>query len=312
MQIFITGASGYVGSVVTERAIEKGHTVIGLARSAESAAKIEKMGATPLLGTLEDLALLTKTASEADAVLHLGFVHEFNRPFDELVGIDINAIEALGKGLKDSNKALIVTSGTGLVVPNNGEETFEDSKTIQENHRIKSEIAALKLADQGVRVIVLRLAPYVYGRGGSYFVPINMQAAAQNGFAAYVGDGQIMTTAADVDACADLYLLALEKGKAGSIFNCSTETNIRIKDLAETISKALDVPAKSVSVEQANAFVGPFIANFLYYENRASNARAKRELGWQPAPKFSLLDDITKGSYRAFAEKLKSDRKVAK
>lgn len=307
MRIFITGASGYVGSVVTEKAIEQGHTVIGLARSEASAGKLTKMGATPVRGTLEDLELLTKTAKEADAVLHLGFVHEFNRPFDELVAIDIAAIEALGKGILHSNKPLIMTSGTGVVVPDNGKETFEDSKIIPENHRVRGEEVVLKLADQGVRAIGLRLAPYVYGRGGSYFLPMNMQAAAQHGFAPYIGDGQIMTTAADVDATADLYLLAMEKAKSGSIFNCSTETNIRIKDMADAIGKALSVQSKSVSFEEASEMIGPFVANFLQFENRASNEKARRELGWQPVPKFNFLDDIVKGSYKEFAAKLKSE-----
>lgn len=314
MRIFITGASGYVGSVVSEKAIKAGHTVLGLARSESSANKLEKIGATPILGTLEDLDLLTKTAKEADAVLHLGFVHEFHRPFDELIAIDVAAIQALANGLLETNKPLIITSGTGVVEPDNGRETFEDSPLTKEpiNHRIRGEETALKFVDQGVRAMVIRLAPYVYGRSGSFFVPINMQAAADHQFAPYVGDGLKMTSAADVDAAADLYLLAMEKGKAGSVFNCTTETDIRFRDLATAIGTALDIQVKSVTIEEANEMVGPFIARFLQIENRAANLKAKRELGWQPAPKFKLLDDIVQGSYRSYADKLKSHTVIAR
>jgi len=314
MRIFITGASGYVGSVVSEKAIKGGHTVLGLTRSDASASKLEKIGGMPVLGKLEDLDLLTKMAKEADAVLHLGFVHEFNRPYEELLAIDINAIQAISKGLLHTNKALITTSGTGLVAADNGKETFEDSPIANEavSHRVLSEQAALKFADEGVRVMVLRLAPHVYGRGGSYFVPMTMQAAAKCGFAPYVGDGMQMTTAADVDAAAELYLLAMEKGKAGSVFNCSTETDVRLKDMATAIGNALDIGTKSVTIEEASEIVGPFVTQFSQMENRASNQKAKRELGWQPAPKFSLLDDIVKGSYRPFADKLKSEVATAR
>jgi nucleoside-diphosphate-sugar epimerase len=313
MRIFITGASGYVGSVVSEKAVKAGHTVLGLARSDSSASKLEQIGVMPVLGNLGDLGLLNRTAKEADAVLHLGFVHEFDRPYDELLAIDIAAIESLANGLLNTNKALIMTSGTGVVEADNGKETCEDSPVSQGlGIRVRAEEAALKFAEQGVRSMAIRLAPYVYGRGGSYFVPINMQAAAKYGFAPYVGDGLKMTTAADVDAAADLYLLAMEKGKAGSVFNCSTETDVVLKDLATAIGKSLDVGIRQVTAEQSNEMCGPFTAHFLQVENRASNQKAKRELGWQPAPTLKLLDDIVKGSYRALAEKLKSEGAIAR
>jgi nucleoside-diphosphate-sugar epimerase len=313
MRIFITGASGYVGSVVSEKAIKGGHTVLGLARSDSSASKLEKIGATPILGTLEDLDLLTRTAKGADAVLHLGFVHEFNRPIEELMALDTAAIQALAKGLGNANKALISTSGTLVVEADNGKETYEHSP-LSKGHsfRVRSEQAALEFVDQGVRAMAIRLAPFVYGRGGSYFLPITMQAAAKYGFAPYVGDGLQMTTAADVDASADLYLLAMEKGKAGSVFNCSTETDVRLKDLATAIGKALDVATKSVTLEEAIEMCGYFTASMSQLESRASNQKAKQELGWQPAPKYSLLDDIVKGSYRSLADKLKSEGAIAR
>jgi nucleoside-diphosphate-sugar epimerase len=309
MRIFITGASGYVGSVVTEKALKSGHQVVGLARSESSAAKLEKLGAQPLKGTLENLELLTKAAREADAVLHLGFVHEFDRPFDQLIAIDVAATKAMATGLFKSNKPLITTAGSAVVLPNNGEETNEDSPVTADvlQLRVAAERATLDFAKEGVRSMVIRLAPYVYGRGGSYFVPILMRGAHKFGFAPYVGDGLHMTTAADVDASADLYLLAMEKGKSGSVFNCSTETDVRFVDLAKAAATALNVEAKSVNGEKADEICGPFTGRVMRLENRASSAKAKRELGWHPAPKFKLVDDIVKGSYRQLADQLKSE-----
>jgi nucleoside-diphosphate-sugar epimerase len=286
--------------------------VLGLTRSDSSASKLEKIGAKPIPGTLEDLDILSKAAKEADAVLHLGFVHEFNRPFEELVAIDIAATRALANGLVGTNKALITTSGTGVVEPDNGKETSEDAPIVKENPRVHCEEATLAFAQQSVRAMIIRLAPFVYGRSGSFFVPVTIQAAAKSGFAPYVGDGLKMTTAADVDAAADLYLLAMEKGKAGSVFNCSTETDVRFKDLATAIGKALDIKTKSVTAEEATQIVGPFVAHFLAIENRASNQKARHELGWQPEPKFNVLDDIVKGSYSSLVDKLKSEMAIAR
>jgi nucleoside-diphosphate-sugar epimerase len=314
MRIFITGASGYVGSVVTEKALKAGHEVIGLARSAQSAEKIRKLGGKPLLATLEDAQKLADAAREADAVLHLGFVHEFDRPFEELIAIDTRAIQAMGKALAGSHKAFVTTSGTALVQSDNGKETPEDFP-LREGHlsaRGRAEQETTGLADIGVRAMVIRLAPYVYGRGGSYFVPMNIQAAAKYGFAPYVGDGNLMTTAADVDASAELYLLAMEKGEAGSVFNCSTETDLQIKQLAEAIATALGVKTKSVSAEQAGEMLGQFTAMFQQLENRASSAKACRELGWAPKPQYNVCDDIVRGSYKPLVEQLKREVKAVR
>jgi nucleoside-diphosphate-sugar epimerase len=313
MKIFITGASGCVGSVVTEKALQRGHDVVGLVRSERSAEKIHKLGAKPLVASLDDVASLESAAREAEAVLHLGFVHDFTRPYNEVLDIDARAIQALGRALTGTNRALITTSGTPVVASDSGRETPENF-SFREGHigdRGRAEKTTLDLSNHGVRAMVIRLAPYVYGRGGSYFVPINMQAAAKHGFAFYVGSGTQMTTAADVDAAAELYLLAMEKGKAGSVFNCSTETDVQVRKLAEAIAKALDIKAKDVTIEQASEMCGAFPAFFLQIENRASSAKARLELGWAPKPKYSVCDDIVHGSYKSLADQLKAGMKVA-
>jgi len=309
MRLFITGASGYVGSVLTEKAVKAGHEVIGLARSQASADKIEKLGGKALRGTLQDLDLLSKTAATADAVLHLGFVHEFDRPYPELLAIDIASIEALATPLKGTNKVLITTSGTSVVTPIEGQETTEDSPVAPQHEqlRVRSEKATLEFAKHGVRAIVIRLAAFVYGRGGSYFVPITIQAAAKHGFVPYFGDGQHMLTAADVDDAAELYLKALEHGKAGELFNCSTETTVRFKDFAETIGRALSIPTKSVDAKTLDSLVGPFVGMMSSSESRASSAKAHKELGWKPSPRYGLLDDIEKGSYQPMVQQLRKE-----
>jgi nucleoside-diphosphate-sugar epimerase len=307
MRIFMTGASGYIGSVVAEKAVEQGHTVVGLARSEASQQKLKKLGVTPLPGDLESLDLLTRAAADSDAVLHLGFVHEFHRPYSELLAIDIAAIRAMGKGLAGTGKPLLMTSGTGVTEPDpNGDETNEDSPITRTPlaERTTAERAALELEKDGVHPVVVRLAPYVYGRGGSVFAPALLQAAAANGVSPYVGDGTQLTSSADVDAAAELYLLAAEKAEAGSIFNCTTETDIRLRDLAQAIGKAVGVPAKSVSREEAQKLVVPFIATFLEIANRGSSEKARRILGWKPQPKLGLLEDITDGSYRELTARL--------
>lgn len=313
MKIFITGASGYVDSVVTEKAIKAGHEVTGLARSESSAAKLRKMGATPLLATLEDKETLANAARKADAVLHLGFVHEFDRPYEELLGIDTSAIRAMGNALAGSNKPFITTSGTAAAAPIEGRETTEESP-LREGHlsvRGKAEAVTTGFAASGVRGMVIRLAPFVYGRGGSH-IPVQLQVSAHNGYAPYIEEGTIMTSTTDVDAAADLYLLAMEKGKAGSVYNCTTETDLQGKQLAEAVATALGVPPRSVTPEKAAELCSPFIAMLMQLECRASSAKARQELGWNPQPKHKLCDDVVRGSYKPLADQLKGEVKAVR
>lgn len=312
MHIFITGASGYVGSVVVEKALERGHTVTGLARSEASAKKLEKMGVKPLRADLTDTTALTEQAKKSDAVLHLGFVHEFDRPYEELLAIDIAAIKAFGAGFKGTNKALVTTSGTGVIAPDDGQETTEESPLQKDNPRVRAETATTELAKDGVRAMVIRLSPYVFGRGGSYFLPALIHGAAKAKFAPYIGDGSVMTTTADVDSAAELYILAMEKGQAGSVYNCSTETDVRLKDLAEGVAESLDIPTQSVDFKTMSELVGPFTAAFGHTENRASSAKARKELDWQPSPKFNMIDDVKKGSYQPMVASLKKESAPAR
>jgi nucleoside-diphosphate-sugar epimerase len=218
--------------------------------------------------------------------------------------------DALGMPLNGTGKALVVTSGTAIVEPDPaGSETNEDSpvsETFVLRDRIRSERHALRLSEEGVRVSALRLPPYVYGRGGSYFVPLLMQKAAELGQSIYVDDGTLRTSAVHVDDAAELYLLAASKAKPGEVFNCTGSTNTSLRQLAEAIGAALELPVRSVSREEAEAKWGQFLTAFVQFENRASSAKAGRKLGWRPQATHNLLADITVGSYAELAQQLRS------
>ncbi len=308
MRIFVTGATGYVGRVVTERALAEGHSVRGLSRNEEGDARLKALGATPVRGELTSLDVLRRESSEADAVLQLAYIHDWGMDYNEIMRIDAAAVNALGEPLRGTDKALVVTSGTAVVAPNPaGGETSEDSplsETFVLKDRIKSERNALRLREDGVRVSAIRLPPYVYGRGGSHFVPMLMQMAAKNGESIYVDDGSLRTSDVHVDDAAELYLLAAKKAKPGDVFNGTGSTSVTLRALAEAIGGALEVPVRSVSREDAQAKWGPFLTAFVQFENRASNRKAVQQLGWKPKG-IDMLTDIRSGSYRELAAKLR-------
>jgi nucleoside-diphosphate-sugar epimerase len=188
--------------------------------------------------------------------------------------------------LRGTGKALVVTSGTAIVEPDPaGGETTEDSplsQTFVLKDRILSERHALRLREDGVRVSAIRLPPYVYGRGGSFFVPLLMQMAAKAGESIYVDNGSLRTSGVHVDDAATLYLLAARAAKAGDVFNSTGSTIVTLRELAEAIGAALELPVRSVSRKEAEAQWGQFLTAFVQFENRASNRKAVQQLGWQP------------------------------
>ena len=308
MRIFITGATGYIGRVVTERAIAEGHAVYGLSRNEAGDAKLRALGATPVHGELTSLDVLRQESSKADAVLQLAYIHDWGMDYAEILRIDGAAVDALGEPLRGTGKGLVITSGTAVVDPDPaGGETFEDSPLAQTfvlKDRIHSERHALSLSKEGVRVSAIRLPPYVYGRGGSYFVPMLIEAAAKAGESIYVDDGHLRTSDVHVDDAAALYLLAASKAKAGEVFNGTGSTTVTLRQLAETIGEALKLPTRSVNREEAEAIWGQFMTAFVQFENRASNRKAVQELGWKPQG-VDLLTDIRSGSYQELAGKLR-------
>lgn len=308
MNLFITGATGYIGSVVTEHAINQGHSVSGLSRSDKGDAQLLAIGARPVRGDLTSIDILATESHKSDAVLHLAYIHDWGMDYNEILRIDAQAVDALGRGLRGSGKPLVITSGTTLVAPAPlGQETNEDSPLSSTNilkDRIHSERHALKLQSEGIRVSAIRLPPYVHGRGGSYFAPLLMQLAATAGESIYVDEGQIFTSSVHVDDAADLYLLVAKKASAGEIFNATGSTSISLKALAETIAAALNIPTRSATYDEARAAWGDFLVSFVQYENRSSNHKAVSKLGWKPK-NIDLLTDLLSGSYKEMARTLR-------
>lgn len=308
MRIFMTGASGYIGSVVAELAIKQGHEVWGLARSPFAREKLQRLGVVPVDGALQSAAALTKVASQVDGVIHLGLDYQ-SGSFDEMMRVDESAVRALATGLASTNKGLVTTSGTGVAAPDPDDGiTDEDAPLWQDAtlmRRAAAEADALSLSAQGVRVSAIRLPPFVYGRGGSSFVPLLLRSAASQGASIHIGDGGRHTSAVDVDEVARLYLLALENASGGSVFNGTSEIDVSLRELAQTIGDTLGVSTKSVSRDDAATIFGPFASKFLEVSSRPSSEKARRLLGWNPQPPYGLLDDIRRGSYRPWIDELK-------
>jgi len=294
MRVFITGATGFVGSAVVQELMGAGHQVLGLARSNAAASALEAAGAEVHRGDLEDLHSLRSGAAGADGVIHLGFIHDFTR-FKEVCEIDRRAIEAIGEALAGSDRPFIVTSGTALIRPGilATEDMMHDSQSA--SPRV-SEVAADAVAGKGVRVSVIRLSPSVHGHGDHIgFIPILINIAREKGKSAHIGDGENRWTAVHRIDAARLYRLALENAKSGVRFHGVAEEGIAFKDIAEAIGKQLNLPVVSISPEQAAEQFGWF-AGFAGIDIPASSQITRDTLNW-PLTQPTLLADLQSGIY---------------
>lgn len=291
MKVFVTGASGYIGTVVVPELLKAGHEVIGLARSAESASKIESLGENVrvLRGDLEDLEILKKGASEADGVIHLGFVHDFEN-FEECCQIDRRATVAMLEALAGSDKCFVYTSGTlGLPSDKLSNESTVHDPNIPTIRSITEDIA-LTYRDKSVVVTCVRLAPTVHGKGDRGFIPMIMDAARRSEKACYVGLGENVWPAIHRLDTAELYRLVLEKGRAGGVYHGVAEGGIKWKDIAEAMGEVLKVPVVSITPEKAVENFG-FLGFFFSRSNPVSNEITRNELGWEPR-NLGLLEDL--------------------
>jgi len=295
MRVFLTGASGFVGSAVAQELIGAGHQVLGFARSDSSAQALAAAGVEVLRGDLEDLDSLRHGAAISDGVIHCGFVHDFSR-FAEVCEIDRLAIEALGSELIGSDRPLVVTSGTALVSPGRlATETDPAASGPTALPRAASEVATLALAERGVRASLLRLSPSVHGDGDHGFVPILIGIAREKGVSAYVGEGLNRWTAVHRLDAAVLYRLALEKGATGDRFHGVAEEGIAFKEIATAIGQQLNVPVVSKTAEEAFDHFGWF-AHFAGIDVPASSKLTQEKLGWTPK-QVGLIDDLQHGTY---------------
>ncbi|CAN7499544.1 SDR family oxidoreductase [Rhizobium sp. LjRoot258] len=292
MRVFVTGATGFVGSAVVQELIGAGHEVLGLARSDAAAVSLAAAGAAVHRGHLEDLESLRSGAGAADGVIHTGFIHDFSR-FKENCEIDRRAIETLASTLAASDRPLVITSGTGLL-PKGRLTTEEDAPTAA-SPRIASEEAAAAAASRGVRAITIRLPPSVHGDGDHGFVPLLIGFAREKGVSVYAGEGGNLWAAVHRFDAARLYRLALEKGKAGARYHGVAEEGVRFREIALVIGHRLNVPVVSKSPEEAAVHFGWF-AHFAAMDNLASSKRAREELGWQ-ATGPGLIKDIDRPVY---------------
>jgi nucleoside-diphosphate-sugar epimerase len=299
MDVFITGGSGLTGPAVVTELIAAGHTVTGLARSDDAAARLQALGARALPGSLEDHGRLREAARAADGVIHMAFGGSFADP-EDLVRRDVTAIEALGQGLVGSGKPFVVTSGTFVMAAGrvSTETEAPDPKSLA-HFRVPGEQACLAVADRGVRSSVVRLAPTVHGPGDFGFIPMLIAAARRNGVSAYTGDGANRWPAVHRLDAASLFRLALERAPAGTALHGAGESAVTFETIAHLIGRILQLPTVSVTLEQMAEHVGdPFLAQCFATDAPASSARTRARLGWTPAHP-TLLDDMEFGDYFA-------------
>jgi len=294
MRIFLTGATGFVGSAIVPELISAGHQVVGLARSDENAKSLAAAGAQVHRGSIEDLDSLRSGAAAADGVIHTAFNHDFSK-WAENCENDRLAIEALGSALAGSNRPLVITSGTGLVTQPDGRLAAEDDAPTSTVPRIKSEQAATALAARGVHVSVVRLPPSVHGDGDHGFVPTLIRIAREKRAAAYVGDGGNRWPAVHRLDAAHLYRLVIERGTAGARYHGVGDEGVPFRDIATVIGQRLNVPVVSKTPEEAAEHFGWF-AHFAALDTPASSEKTQRELGWRPTH-AGLIADLQRGAY---------------
>jgi Nucleoside-diphosphate-sugar epimerases len=294
MKVFVTGATGFVGTAVVQELLKAGHQVLGLARSEESAKKLVEAGAEAHHGDLTDFESLKAGARFSDAVIHLGFVHDFGR-FQEMCILDGEVIGAIGDALVGTEKPFLITSGTALF-SKDGITTENDRGVNHPHPRIATENAADDQVAKGVNVAVIRLSPSVHGEGDKIgFVPLFIKIAKEKGVSAIIGDGNNHWPAVHRHDAAKLYRLALEKPfEKGTRYHAVAEEGIQLKMVAAEIAECLEIPLVSLNYEEAEQHFSWF-THFAKLDNQSSSTHTRELLDWNPIHP-TLLEDL-KGSY---------------
>jgi nucleoside-diphosphate-sugar epimerase len=298
MRVFVTGASGHIGSPVVRELLDAGHEVTGLARSDKSAAAITAAGAEAIRGDLDDTGLLREAAAAADGVIHLAFKHEAMQSGDygSAIAAEMLAVDAFAEALAGSGKPLLITSGT-LMLAGLGRTGTEDDVS-SAGGRADAENAAIALADRGVRSSIVRLPPTVHSSLDHHgFIPTLIAIAREKGVSGYVGDGANRWPAGHTLDAAHLYRLAIESAPAGTRLHAVGDEGIPFREIADAIGRNLSVPVASVGPDEAAAHFG-FLGGLVSLDNPTSSARTQELLGWKPEHP-GLIEDLDAGHYFA-------------
>ena len=286
MKVFVTGATGFIGSAVVKELLQAGHEVTGLVRSIQGVEALKAVSATPLLGNLDDLDSLRRGTAESDGVIHTAYNHDFTVPREVAAEADVRAIEAMGEALMGSDRPLIITSGTG---------TVPEGYPSESSPRHAPEKMALSFAERGVRPAVVRFPPTVHGRGDHGFVPILINVARAKGVSAYPGDGANRWAAVHRLDAAHLFRLAVESAVPGMRLNGVGDEGVPVRDIAAVIGRHLGLPVVSVSREDAADHFG-FLGAFFSMDLPSTSAKTRAALGWQPVHP-GLIEDLEEGHY---------------
>lgn len=295
MRVFVTGATGFVGSAVVDTLLAAGHTVLGLARSDAAASALAARGVDVHRGSLESPESFAVGAAACDGVIHTAFNHDFSR-FAENAADERRAVEAMGEALAGSNRPLICTSGIGLLPPGRvGTEDDVASPGSSASPRAPTEDLAIALARRGVRSMIVRLPPSVHGDGDHGFVPWLIRIAREKGVSAYIGDGMNRWPAVHRLDAAEVYSLALTRGSAGSRYHAVAEEGVATRRIAEVIGRRLGLPVVSKPREEAQEHFG-FLGHFFAIDLPASSVRTRVLLGWEPVG-LGLIEDVDRDGY---------------
>ena len=301
MKVFVTGASGHLGSAVVPELLRAGHTVVGLARSEAAAATLKASGAGVWRGDLNDLDGLSRAAIEADGVIHLAYRHDVafsGAPdgFAQAARIDLEVTQVLGRALEGSGKPLVTTAGTALALLHGESRKVSEDDTLPEGPRIDAENLTVSLAAKAVRSAVVRLAPSVHSTLDHHgFLAMLVALARKNGFAAFIGEGENVWNAVHTLDAAHLYRLVLEAAPAGSRWHAVAEEALPFRDIAETIGSRLGLATRSLRPEEAPTYFGAFLS-FARMNCPASSLHTRNALDWTPTHN-TLLEDLAGEHY---------------
>ena len=293
MRIFVTGATGFIGSALIPELTRAGHQVLGLTRSDEGAERLRAAGAEVLHGNLEDLDSLQKGAADSEGVIHLAFSHDFSQ-FEKNTADERKAIAALGEVLAGSDRPFVVTSGTAIAANADGKPSTETSPTSSWNPRAGLETVVKEVAERGVKTSIVRLAQ-IHDTHKQGLVPFFLAVSREKGVSAYLGDGSNRWPAAHVSDTARLYRLAFEKAEPGAIYHAVDEQGITMKTIAEAHGRGLKVPVVSIRPEDAEAHFG-WLAVFAKMDMPSSSTLTQQKLNWKPTGP-DLITDLDNMDY---------------